>query len=348
MLNYDNAFGHQDKAFEETVHTTLNKLRNNIETGREISKDYTHRRFIKRFATIAAAAVLALALTTITLAVSGVININLGAFYNSIFNNEKAVPYILTSDGITINSNDGDVTIDPVAVFYDSVSKTIYIKMLIHDPVGNRLSKSFFFYSNNKLMIDAFDVRGNVIDENTASVVFPISAFYSAEHRDGSYTIPAVSNEDSEDYIYTGNLTFDFDMIATGDDPKISLFTIFEGKWEFSIAGAQILNERKFTGEFNGHKTQAALGALSLEVTVFTNYFKQNESNDEYFFDFPNQPDNKNAVTILLKDGTVVHPEYHGGSGSIDENWSSLYYTIDTFINPAEVANISFFNSLLE
>ena len=346
MLDFNKAFGQPDKAFEETVQATLAKLqsREKIESG--VSNERTSRRYTRRFATIAIAAVLTVTFTTIALAVTGVININLGALYNSIFNNEEAAPYIQTRGGITIIRNEGDVTIEPIAVFYDSILSTAHIHMLIHDPVGGRLAKTFFFSKDDSWWF-AGEIKGRVIDAHTASVVLPLSALSSEEHDEGLLYIPSW-DPDREDFMYIGDLTFSFDMIATGDDPEVPMFSIFEGNWEFSVTGIHKLPERRLYGEFDGHEAQASLGALSLRIIIPADYFMYDEVNDEFDFTFPFNVEEKNAVTITLKDGTVIHPELSGYGSGIDEKRSFIYYMMDIFVDPGDVAGITFFGSLLE
>ncbi len=123
------------------------------------------RRHGRRFAIVATAAVLALSLATAALAASGVID--LGAFYNSIFNNSKATPYVKTGDEITTQVNDGDVTVELLAGFLESARSGAYVQMRIQDPTGTKLSESLIFINNgNTLNTGSVSVR--MEDANTA------------------------------------------------------------------------------------------------------------------------------------------------------------------------------------
>ncbi|MCL2427450.1 MAG: hypothetical protein FWD05_14080 [Oscillospiraceae bacterium] len=68
--------------------------------------------FTKKFVTALVAAALVLSLTTAAMAAAGVIDFN--SIFQSIFNNERAIPYIQTDDDITEHAGEGDAIVQDV------------------------------------------------------------------------------------------------------------------------------------------------------------------------------------------------------------------------------------------
>ena len=42
--------------------------------------------------------------------------------------------------------------------------------------------------------------------------------------------------------------------------------TFYEGSWEVTVSGENVLEVREFNGEFEGHSTQVILGATSVAL----------------------------------------------------------------------------------
>ena len=136
------------------------------------------RKFARRFALAAAAVILALALATTALAVSGKIDFGsfLDSIFNSLFSNKEAAPFVQTGDGITIHtdmqSDDGEVTIVPIAAFIDTAKDSLYLELQITDTMGGRLSDSLVVLVSNDLADDTVGFSVDTFDYGAASVRF--------------------------------------------------------------------------------------------------------------------------------------------------------------------------------
>jgi len=121
-----------------------------------------------RVAFVAAIVILILTFTSTVLAVSGIIDIS--SIVNSIFYNKEAAPYLQKGDGITMQSNDGEVSIEPIAAFFEPARSGMYLELQITDTIDTRLSDSLMFIdmtsSNNGSMINTGPVDVRFIDDS--------------------------------------------------------------------------------------------------------------------------------------------------------------------------------------
>jgi len=144
---------------------TLNK----IYSTAVVADNNKSSRVTRKFAMLTAVTILMLSLATVALAASGIINIS--STINSIFNNKDAAPYIQSGDGIIMHSNDGDVSIKPIAAFYEVARSGIYLELEITDPSDTRLSDLMIFIDmdsgNNGNVVTTGPVDVRLIDDNT-------------------------------------------------------------------------------------------------------------------------------------------------------------------------------------
>ena len=126
----------------------------NITNSRTQTKNNT--RYIKR---ALVAAVLVITLTTTALAVTG--TIDFPSFFRSVFRNEQAAPYVISGDGIKINTSETEGIYDSdsgvfvsdgfevklISAFYDIDPRIFYLELEITDPTGERLSDSFMLFT---------------------------------------------------------------------------------------------------------------------------------------------------------------------------------------------------------
>jgi len=160
-----------------------------------------------KFTLAVAAVMLMLAFATAALAVSGIIDI--GSIVNSIFNNKEAAPYIQKGEGITLKSGDSEITIEPIAAFFDTASDGLYIELKIIDPTGTKLSDSLLFTdSKSGFELNTGPAAVRVIDKNTVIA--------------GLFITP----------VNIGETTFRFDIVASGityyGEEQRTLFSISE------------------------------------------------------------------------------------------------------------------------
>jgi hypothetical protein len=144
---------------------TLSKIHNSS----VIADRRTAYRLKRRFATAAAVIVLTIAVATTALAVSGIIDF--GTIFSSIFHSKEAAPYIHMGDGITMQSNDGEVSVEPIAAFYEVGRSGMYLELRITDPTDERLSDLLLFIDtdsgNNGNVLNTGPVDVRFVDENT-------------------------------------------------------------------------------------------------------------------------------------------------------------------------------------
>jgi len=107
-------------------------------------------------------------------------------FLNSVFNSKEAAPYIQTGDGITVLHNEGDVSVEALAAYYEPARSGLYMELRITDLTGSeRLSESIVFLRDNGYISDLVISTGKVIvltvDENTVVVSLFITSFSEAQ-----------------------------------------------------------------------------------------------------------------------------------------------------------------------
>ena len=391
-----------------------------IHSASAFADDYTPRHFAKRFAIAAVAVVLLFALATTALAVSGIIDF--GTVFDSIFRNKEAAPYIQTGDDITMQPHEvlseDEVTVEPIAAFFESALSGLYLELRITDPIGGRLSDSLLFLTLSGLMehpLSTGDVSVELIDANTAvanlfiSPVNPgdatiqivkiasgINYYYEAqptqfnigEHLsiDAPVIVPGaefievtgitqsggmitIAFRDSDSSMYGWGSAFlgvkkpdggiiwgngvsasaatemRFSYIDIGDlDPNDLTLVwngsradyVITGNWEFTVSGDNVLQPRLIDGEFEGNSVRVKLGATSIEFLMEADY---------YYNAFPYDILETDAVTILLEDGTIIHPRFD--SSMFDSVMTASFAYTMNFTNPDSVVSVTFYGTTI-
>jgi len=296
-----------EQRVDELLEYTTGYSERNAENIKKLfmQKTAKKRSLGRRMLLAAAIAAVTVALSGMALAVSGVIDF--GAFYNSIFNSKEAAPYVKTGNGIAVVHNEGDVSVEMVAAYFEPTSH-LYIELRLTDLTGaGRLSNSLDFLWDNGYISDLSlatgEVKVNVIDENTVVA--------------GLLVQP-----------YVQGRTISFDRIVTD-------FETIAGNWEFAISSENVLQERVIYGEFEGHDAELFLGGTHVQIRVFADF-----SSEEFpYTNFPYDFDSEDAVTILLDSGTTVHPRFSGSM--VDSMMASFSYSMD-FIKPEDIVSVTF------
>ena len=132
----------------------------------------------RRLLLAAAIAAVAVALSGIALAATGY---DFSSIFDSIFSNRKAAPYIRTGDGITVVSNAGDVSVEPLAAFYEPARCGLYIKLRIDDLAEAGVLSDSLFFLNSGIDVNTGRVIVDFIDANTITASLFISPVMNAE-----------------------------------------------------------------------------------------------------------------------------------------------------------------------
>ena len=173
------------KAPKGFANIVLQNAENNTETR---TQTRGRTRLVRR---LLIAAIVAVTFTTTALAATGTIDIP--SIFYSIFGNEQAKPFIITSDDIIIHKNVVEETPDletglmvnegfevkVISAFYDTDKFGVYLELEITDPTGEGLSDSFmlFIYDDERgyipLNMSSFEPSEvEFINENTVRAGF--------------------------------------------------------------------------------------------------------------------------------------------------------------------------------
>lgn len=264
------------------------------------------RNVSKHILLAAVIAAVAIVLSGIALAAIG---FDFGALYNSIFNSKEAAPFVQTGDGITVLHNEGDVSVEALAAYYEPARSGLYMQLRITDLSGSgRLTESLVFLRDNGYISDLVITTGKVnvlsIDESTVVVSLFITSF-------------------------TEGQTVSFDSIVSGD-------ATITGKWEYAISNENVLSERMLYGEFEGSDAQVFLGGTVVEIIVFADYRSEDYPDTVFPHDFAAE----DTVIINLLDGSSVRPKFEGYF--VDNSPQSSFVYGMEFVNPADVVSVVF------
>ena len=367
--------------------------------------------FGRRVLLAAAIAAVTVALSGIALAATG---FDFGTVFTSIFNSKQAAPYVQTGDSITMQSNDGDVSVEPIAAFFESARSGLYLKLRVNDPSDAGVLSDSLIILNNGIELNTGRVIVDVIDEKTVTASLFITPMLTADSTVRFDTIASgITNYDEAqltsfnigehigvdrsiivqgaEFVEITGLTVDGGMLKikfcdsdasvygwgsaflgvmmpdgetiwangistnheTGErfaDIEIGSLSpddltlvwygqradhTMTGNWEFTVSGDNLLETRWLDGEFEGNSVQVCLGATLVEFQISANYL-----NEEFpYTNFPYDLEASDAVTILLTDGTTVHPRF--SASMVDSMTASFSYDMG-FVNPIDVVSVTF------
>ena len=111
---------------------------------------------------------------------------------------------------------------------------------------------------------------------------------------------------------------------------------VMTGNWEITVFSGNVLEARELHGEFEGHGTRVILGATLVEIQIFTDYYSKG---------FPYDVMEADAVTILLKDETVINTRHF--ASWVDQTTASFSYNMG-FVNPSDVVSVTFCGVTIE
>ena len=104
------------------------------------------------------------------------------------------------------------------------------------------------------------------------------------------------------------------------------------GSWEFAVSGDNVLEPRKYKGEFEGYEAQVTIGATSVGIEILADYLNN---------EFPYELTAIDGVTLMLtlSDGTIVYPKF---SSSMNDSMMASFGYVMGFVNPADVVSVTF------
>jgi len=308
----------------------------------------------------AAVVVIMITLSITALAATGVIDF--GRFYNTIFSNPEALPFITEDDIITSSEDSSELTIEPVAVFADGWQ--IYIQLKVTVLNGVPLPDTIYLFDGNT-WINYGETTVSRLDEASAVISFMTLGNHVTFIKDGSpvfYHTPEWEQADT--------VTFKIDAVSSSPfrnaesgvyvsgSPEEEEFVFYSGQWEFSVPIDKETVNRIDPGfietVYEGLYATASIHATSFEVRLYSNENTPFEIKDygigtdvvNYtFYDDNGLPEpsfveKTGDVVITLADGRTVEPRI--SSTSNDDMLACYTYTMG-FINPEDVVSVMFF-----
>jgi hypothetical protein len=321
---------------------TMSKIHSTAVTA----STYVPRRPTRRFAVVAIAAILALSLATTALAVSGVIDF--GRFYNSIFSNPKASPYVSTEDMISIIGSSDDLSIEPIAGFVGG-EWNLYIQLkltaLSDTPIPEKL-----YILDGDFPINLGDTTISKVDGRTAIVSFRT---HSGRRDSQSETISVKFNAISSTPYRIDNTGNPDNALVVGIPDSSEDALTYYGDWEVLLSANNTIETRFVKGSFDGRDATVRVEPTVIEIQVFGNedapYLVDSSGSINYRFD------PEGTIKITLADGRVIEEsrvEVDVGAGSnndaVDEHGNKVYgmasyWCSIEFVNPAYVVSVELF-----
>jgi len=335
----------------------------NIKT-KFLQKTTVKRKHTKRFFLTAAAVVTMLALSITALAATGIIN--LGRFYDSIFANPEASPYVVTGEGLSIvegddinsvphagdiitgRENSNDLSVEPVAAFLDGWQIYVQLKVTVQNDVP--LPDALYIFNGNT-PLNYGDVDITRINEKSAFISFMTVGNHVTFLKDGSSVLYHTPEWEQADTVILR-----FDSINS-DYHEADI--IYNGPWEISIyinnETVNKINPGFIETSYMGFYTTVAIRATSFEVRVFAaegvpfysreTYWIDGDLRVDIYYDDNDLPkpsfeSRTGDVVITLSDGRTVEPIID--STSNDDTLACYSYIMD-FINPEDVVSVMFF-----
>jgi hypothetical protein len=350
-----------EKQLDELMTYTPSYDQQNAENIRKmfLQKTAVKRRPLKQVLIAAAVIVMTLAFSLTALALTGVINF--GAFFNSIFANPEAAPYVSTDEMITITTNgdeplnesfagftesSNDILIEPIAGFIDGISLYLQLKLTSQNdnPIPDRL-----YIIDGTSIKNLGDVAISHIDEKTAIISFVTHILYDfnvgdditirfnaissmpikVENRpDNVPTEPPPQPVDSDDVTYVA--------------PTENAIT-FLGDWTITVSTDSVIQPITVDSNFRGLSAEIYISATGIEVTIF--------ADEDVPFDLDNVDSRlpmysreDEVLIISLTDGRAVKPLLN--AINMDYSMAAYGHSME-FINPADVVAIEFDGEIL-
>jgi hypothetical protein len=314
---------------------TLSKLQASRITERRYVPKTARRTRRRSFAAALVCVLAALSVATAALAATGVIDF--GEVYNSIFRNDKAAPYVVTSDNIEEIANSGELDIKLISAF--TSDKNAYVQLEI---TGENIPEELFFFVHDEEYLAFSELTAlpltdeapviTRIDKNTVRAELRLTQHY--------FTYYAFVKDPEKEQLVGVVM---FDTVSSSSVPDDANAMVFTGQWRYEFDVIDDLHGEMrdvYMTDIGGH--EGAVDYSATEVCIYVFDLSENGG-----FDFPY--DSENAVILRLKDGSTVTARF----ASI-EYWDdpsrvggALTYSIE-FTNPAEVESISFCGEVLE
>ena len=342
--NFENAFGKADVDFQNNVYRTLNRL-----SADEVR--YSLRKPRLRLVAIAAIVCVLIFGSAAALAVTGVIDF--GSFYQSIFSNPEAEPYVSTTDMIKLIGSSDDLEIEPIAGFIDG--EKLYIQMKITSMNDKSIPEQLYIIDGDYI-VNVGDVTISHLDEKTALITF--MSHIKSKDREGTtiylmfnaISSEPISVENRPDNIPTDPPPVPVDNNDVGQDIKYSDAITFFGNWEIAVSANSILFLRYIDAHIFGLSSSVRIGATSFEIQLFSNDDNPFNPDSEYNnientglpLDLTDIEDGE--VFITLDDGTVIIGILQGVT--FDNYIASFWYSTE-FINPVNVISINFYSEII-
>ena len=331
MRNIDEALRNTPRI--EVPSSTLAKV-DNVLADLDNRKVKTNIMKLKSFMPIAAVITICVILCGTALAANGIIDF--GRFYNSIFSNPEAEPYVSTEDMISIIGNSDDLVIEPIAGFIDGDWK-LYIQLKLTVQNGVPLPEALYILDGDHL-INLGEVAITKVDERMAIISFRALNGRGNDRSEAiSVKFDAIS---SEQYV----------IVGTSED-TITYF----GDWEILISADNVIETRFVEGNFEGRSALVRIEATVVEVQVFggedSPYLTDSSGRINYSYD------PEGTIKITLADGRVIEESMvesfadavgNGNNDTFDEHGNRIYGMASywcrlEFVNPADVISVELF-----
>jgi hypothetical protein len=327
--------------------STLEKVDNVLANlgNRKVEKNKVK---LKSFLTIAAVITVLAALCGTALAAAGIIDF--GKFYNSIFSNPDASPYVSTNDMISISGGGDDLLIEPIAGFIAGEGN-LYIQLKLTALNDIPLPETLYILNGNHV-INLGDVVISKVDERTAIISFRThDGRRDSESEMISLKFDAVSSVPMR--IDNNGEPDSAPIVSICESDSLENAITYSGQWEVLVSSNSIIETRYVDGNFEEREARVRIEATVVEIQVFGNeyapFLVDSSGSINYRFD------SKGTIRITLVDGRVIENsmvESEAGAGSnndaVDEHGNrdygmASYWCSIEFINPADVIGIELF-----
>jgi len=321
---------------------TFSKIKASDDTLMEVFEMTVNRKkqfksSTKRVLLVAAIAVLTITFSVTALATTGIIDF--GGFYNSIFSNPEASPYVSSEDMISVNGSGDDLIIEPIAGFIAG-DENLYIQLKL-TILNNMPTPEAISILNGDYPINLADTTVVKVDENTVIISFKThSGHWDNQTEMMSVRFNAISSVPPWAY-YTENF-----------DSTKDTFTYF-GDWEVLVSTNSRVEPRHVEGSFEEREAKVRIEATLIEIQVFGNEEAPFIADSTGWIDYRHDLDG--TIKITLHDGRIIEESMIAssvGAGSdysfVEDNGNRNYgmasYWCDIeFIYPADVIGIELF-----
>ena len=336
------AFANETWSAERVKEITMSRINNPATTADK----YTPRRFARRLAPIAAVIVLSIVLATAALAVSGVIDF--GGFYNSIFSNPEASPYISTENMISVIGNGGDLNIEPIAGFIGG-EWNLFIQLKLTAKSDVPLPETLYILDGD-FPVSIGETTITKLDERTAIISFRThsgrrdsqSEMISVKFNAVSSVPYRIDNAGNPDSAPIAGMPGSFENAIT-----------YYGDWEVLVSANSLIETRYVEGSFEGRSATVRIESTAVEIQVFGNEYAPYLVDSSGWINYRYDPEG--TIKITLSDGRVIEEsrvEVSAGASSnndgVDENGNrtygiASYWCSIEFVNPADVISVELY-----